>query len=376
MTPADTTKDRHRRLAIFVSFSGQGGVEKMLVNLLHGLLAEGVAVDLLLARAEGPFVDSVPDAVNRIHLKAGHTAWCVPELARYLRRARPAALLAVKDRAIRAAVRARRLARVDTRVVGRLGTNLGASLAHQPAWRAAIRQAPMRRIYRHIDAVITVSEGVAADTHNVTGLSVERIHVVRNPVITAALRTNARGPSPHPWLDDADVPVVVGMGRLTAQKNFATLIRGFAELCKQTTCRLIICGEGPERDALERLIHELNLEDWVTLTGFVDNPAAVLARADLFVLSSRWEGSPNVLTEAMALGTPVVATDCPSGPGETLAGGRYGKLVPVGNADALARAMQETLEAPLAARDIRSAVSAYDVATATRGYVSILFDGR
>ena len=375
MSLAEATCGRPPHLAIFVSFSGQGGVERMLVNLLHGLLAEGVAVDLLLARARGPFVDQVPDGINRVHLKAGHTAWCVPELARYLRRTRPTALLAVKDRAIRGAIRARHLARVETRIVGRLGTNLDASLAYQPAWQAALRRAPMKRVYRHVDAIIAVSDGVAADTHSVTGLPFERIRVVRNPVITDTLRHQADGPSPHPWLDDDVMPVVVGMGRLTEQKDFDTLIRAFSELRHQTPCRLVIFGDGPRHDALVDLIQTLDLDDCVTLAGFVDNPAAALARADLFVLSSRWEGSPNVLTEAMALGTPVVATDCPSGPREILADGRYGTLVPVRDTAVLARAMHNTLKAPLAADDIRSAVSAYEVATATRGYLSVLLNG-
>ncbi|NNC23967.1 glycosyltransferase [Salinisphaera sp. USBA-960] len=365
-----------RRLAIFVSFSGQGGVEHMLVNLLDGLVAEGVAVDLLLARTEGPFVASIPDSVNQIRLRARHTAWCVPELALYLARNRPPALLAVKDRAIRAALRARWLARVDTRLVGRLGTNLGASLAGKSAAAAALRRLPMRRVYRHVDGLIAVSDGVAADSHRVTGLPAERIETVRNPVVTATLFERASEPCPHPWPGDGGSPVIVGIGRLTEQKGWTTLLDAFAELRRTRDCRLLIVGEGPERAAITRRIESLALADCVALAGFVENPAAILARADMFVLSSRWEGSPNALTEALAIGTPVVATDCPSGPREILADGRFGPLVPVDAVSPLAEAMRETLAHPLPAEFLQQAVAGYDTATATRRYLEVVDPGR
>lgn len=230
----------------------------------------------------------------------------------------------------------------------------------------------MRRIYQRVDRVIAVSDGVAADTCAATQLPADRITVVRNPVVSKALTAQAATACPHPWPDEGSTPVIIGIGRLTAQKDFETLIRAFAKIREQRDCRLLILGDGPEREALRQLIATLGLDENIELAGFVDNAAAALSRADLFVLSSRWEGSPNALTEALALGTPVVATDCPSGPAETLDNGRIAPLVPVGDVEALARAMGETLDAPPSAAALQAAVADYDVATSTRAYLEVL----
>jgi glycosyltransferase involved in cell wall biosynthesis len=168
------------------------------------------------------------------------------------------------------------------------------------------------------------------------------------------------------------LPVIVGAGRLQQQKDFPTLIRAFAQLNRARPCRLLLLGDGRERSVLEALIAQLGIGTDVQLPGFQHNPYPFLARADLFVLSSAWEGSPNVLTEALALGTPVVATDCPSGPREVLDDGRFGRLVPVGDADALLHAMADTLDAPLPARTLGAAVVEYVVDASAQRYLALL----
>ena len=155
--------------------------------------------------------------------------------------------------------------------------------------------------------------------------------------------------------------MIVGIGRLTRQKDFPTLIRAFAAVRKKLPCRLIILGEGKDRGGLEHLAKRLSLSEQIAMPGFVENPYAYLKRAALFVLSSAWEGSPNALTEALALGVPVVATDCPSGPREILKDGAIGCLVPVGDPDALAAAMLATLSAPPDETLLKSAVREYTV---------------
>jgi glycosyltransferase involved in cell wall biosynthesis len=166
--------------------------------------------------------------------------------------------------------------------------------------------------------------------------------------------------------------VIVGAGRLQRQKDFPTLIRAFGLVRGEHPCRLIILGDGSGRSRLEGLAAELDLDADVDMPGFQANPYPFMARADLFVLSSAWEGSPNVLTEAMALGTPVVSTDCPSGPHELLDGGRFGPLVPVGDPQALARAMIETLEQPLPAHSLKSAVAEYNQDRSARRYLEAM----
>ncbi len=371
-TESDTTNLEPRRLAILISFSGEGGVERMVLNLLEGLADTGVAVDLLAIRAESAHLDRLPPDVRLIDLGVRHTGLAVLPVAGYLRRERPAAMLAAKDRAIRAAILARRLAGWHGRLVGRMGTNLSAALAGRSAATRWLRTAPMRALYGGVDRVIAVSEGVAEDTLRVTGLPASQVVVVRNPVVSSHLTELAAAPCPHPWLQATGVPVILAAGRLTEQKDFATLLCAFARLRTETPVRLIILGEGRLRGALDGLARQLGVSDDVALPGFAANPYAWMSRASQFVLSSAWEGSPNVLTEALALGVPAVSTDCPSGPREVLAGGRYGVLVPVGDAAGLAEAMRDTLAAPLPAATLRQAVSAYTVAAATQGYLAEL----
>ena len=360
------------RLAVLISFSGEGGVERMVLNLVEGFAARGVKVDLLAIRADSAHLGALPAGVRLIDLGVRHSALAVPPLARYLRRVRPDALLAAKDRAIRAAVAARGLAGVPCRIVGRLGTNLSAALEGRAGLARWLRVAPMRLFYPHVDHVVCVSDGVKADAARLTGLPDARLSVVRNPVVTPRLAALAADTVDHPWAADASVPLILGAGRLTEQKDFPTLIRAFARLRAARPARLVILGEGRGRARLERLAAELGVAADVALPGFASNPYAWMARTRLFVLSSAWEGSPNVLTEALALGVPSVATDCPSGPREILAGGRWGSLVPVGDDAALAAAMAATLDAPQPPDVLRAAVAAYTRDAAAAAYLSIL----
>jgi glycosyltransferase involved in cell wall biosynthesis len=363
-------------LAVFASFSGAGGVERMLVNLVRGFLDLGQPVELVLVKAQGPHLERLPPEVRQVRLAAGHTQLAVPALARYLRERRPPALLAAKDRAGRTAVLARGLAQSGTPIVLRLGTNLSTAMAGRGAIQRWLRFLPIRLLYPRIERVVAVSEGVAEDTARIARLPRGSITVIRNPVITPELADQAAEPCPHPWLQGAEVPVILAAGRLQRQKDFPTLIRAFGHLRAGRRCRLVILGEGRGRVGLEVLIRELGLTGEVDLPGFQANPYPFLARAALFVLSSAWEGSPNVLTEALALGVPAVSTDCPSGPSEILDGGRFGPLVPVGDVPALAAAMAATLDRPLPAEVLKSAVSAYEQGQSARRYLQVLGLGR
>jgi glycosyltransferase involved in cell wall biosynthesis len=360
-------------LSILVSFSGEGGVERMVLNLVNALAELGLQIDLLLIKTRSRHLDEIHPAVNRIELGSRHTATSLLPLTRYLKRTQPPCLLAAKDRAGRMAVIARALARAsDTRLVMRLGTNLTAAFAHKSSWRFFLRRLPIRLLYPHIDRIIAVSEGVRQDTLAVSGVDQERVVVVRNPVITPRLIEAAAAPLPNPWLDDPEYPVILAVGRLTLQKDFATLLRAFADLRKHRPCRLIILGDGRQRETLLELSHELCITEALALPGFTPNPYAYMKRADLFVLSSRWEGSPNVLTEAMALGTPVVSTDCPSGPSELLDQGRIAPLVPVGDWQALSNAMQQVLDHPPERSLLRESVEEYNAHQSASRYLEIL----
>lgn len=366
--------DGGQSLTLFASFSGQGGVEKMLLNLARGLSARGVAVHLVLARAEGAWLEHLPAGIRVTDLGCRHTFTALGRLAALLRRERPGRLLVAKDRAIKTALLARRLAGVEVTLVGRLGTNVSGALAGRGALRRRLWHAGMRWFYHRLDGVVAVSEGVRDDILAITAMDPARLRVIRNPVITPDLEERARQTPDHPWLTDKVHPVVMGMGRLTRQKDFATLISAFARVRAATPCRLLILGEGRDRDGLMAKARALGVAADVDLAGFQGNPYAYLARADLFVLSSRWEGSPNALTEAMALGVPVVATDCPSGPSELLRGGRVAPLVAVGDAAGLARAMAAVLEAPPPPEILKAAVADYTMERAAAAYLGFFDD--
>ena len=363
----------NNKIAVFVSFSGLGGVERMIMHLCEGFVEQGISVDLLLINGRKP-LSPIPSGVRAISLGASHTYTSFFSLVEYLRRHRPAALLAAKNRANEVAIMARQMAGVPTRIIVRMGTTLSAALEGKPGVRKMLWYQPMRFIYPRCDAVVAVSRGVADDMIRITGVCRSKIHVIPNPVITSGMARMAAQPAPHLWLTAPDLPVVMGVGRLTHQKNFNTLIRAFAILTRNIPSRLIILGEGKERIALENLVARLDLTARVDFPGHVENPHAYVARASLFVLSSLWEGSPNVLTEALALGTPVVATDCPSGPREILAKGRYGPLVPMGDPGAMALAMEKVLRHPPDKNALVQTVAQYRVDKSSRHYLDVLLD--
>jgi len=360
------------RVAVLLSYSGDGGVERMMNALIAGMIEAGQTVDVLVLKRRGGHYAAIPEAANVVALGTDHAATAVPALVRYLREARPSALLAAKDRAGRAALRARHRAGVPTRIVVRIGNTLSESLAGRGWLRSLLRYWPIRRWYPRADAIVAVSQGVADDVVATSGADRARVHVVRNPVIAPELDRLADEAPDHDWLRSHATPVLLAVGRLTRQKDFPTLLRAVSRVGDTAGVRLIVLGEGEDRDSLERLAAELGLAKRVVFPGFVDNPYGWMRAADLLVLSSAWEGSPNVLTEALYLGTPVVATDCRSGPREVLADGRYGPLVPVGDDAALARAIEATLADPLPAATLREAVRDYTRERSTRRYLEVM----
>jgi glycosyltransferase involved in cell wall biosynthesis len=363
-----------KKLAVLISFSGEGGVERMVTNLVVEFARQpDLSVDLVLLRDDSRHLRDLPANINIVRLGVRHSGLSLPALVRYLRRARPDAMLVAKDRAGRAALTARQLAGVSTRIVLRLGTTLSEAMQDKGRLVRWLRYWPIRKLYPLADGIVAVSQGVADDIAGIVEMPAGHIHVVRNPVITPALARLAAETVEHPWFGPGQPPVVMGIGRLTRQKDFATLIRAFAHVRHRLgPLRLIILGEGRDREALMHLAEDEGVLEDVALPGFMSNPYAWLSRASLFVLSSRWEGSPNALTEAMALGIPVVSTDCPSGPREVLAGGRYGPLVPVGDHQALAEAMSRVLARPEPAQSLRDAVQEYRSEVSARRYLEVL----
>lgn len=397
---------RNPHIALLLSSLAGGGSERSLLRLAHAFAAEGCRVDLVVCRAEGPYRSEVPQGVRLIPLKAAGSAvarlhalradpngfvalarpvllpwksWrrlaYLPDMVRYLDRERPDALLAASTFMNVLAIWARRLSRAPVRVVISERNQLSVSLACGPgarAWRRRFARPLVRRTYGWADAITTVSNGVAEDLAAFASLPPERIVAIYNPSNTPALAAAAQLALEHPWFGPGTPPVVLAAGRLEPQKDFPTLLRAFARVRARRDVRLVILGEGRQRIRLQALARELEVADTVDMPGFVANPWAYMARAALFVLSSRFEGFPNVLVEAMACGCPVVSTECPSGPAEILDRGRYGALVPVGDDAALAHAIERALDdSPDRAR-LKARAQEFSVERARDRYLDLL----
>lgn len=361
-------------VALFVPSLRGGGAERVALNLARGFADLGVPTDLVAASGRGEFAGQIPAGVRLVDLESSRVILSLPALVAYLRRERPAAIIAFMDHAGIIALWARRLSGISTRVICTVHNTVTTAAPSSSSFRSRLMPRFLRAFYPSADAVVAVSHGVAKGLSDATGFPLQRIQVIYNPVITAEMIAGAVHEPGHPWLVDGGPPVVLGVGRLTRQKDFESLIRAFARVRQQRAARLLILGEGEERSALQALVRELDIDSDVALPGFVADAHACMARAAVFVLSSAWEGLPTVLIEALAVGTQVVATDCPSGPREILRGGELGRLVPTGDVAALAEGILAALAGSVR-RVPLSELSEYTQATATGAYLHLTHNG-
>jgi glycosyltransferase involved in cell wall biosynthesis len=383
-------------------------MERSMLRLGEAFIASGLAVDLVVDQAKGELLHDVPPTARMIELVKGPVfrarghglladpgSWRLvlqlkrgmgvlkplvrrlPSLVAYLRDTRPDAVLAAEPRYNLMAVWARRVAGLDCRII---------LSEHNQVSRGAIKTSPwgqpdlipsLRRAYLKADAIVAVSNGVADDLAAYAGIPRQRITTVHNPVVGPDLLAKAKQAPDHPWLAPDQPPVILGAGRLHPQKDFRTLIRAFARLRPKRPVRLIILGAasqanpgGPEE--MKALAAQLGIADDVDIPGFDCNPFSYMSRASVFVLSSAYEGLGNVLIEALACGTPVVSTDCPSGPREILDNGRYGPLVPVGDVAALAAAISNVLDDPPSSEVLRARAQLFTVERAAKRYLELL----
>ena len=329
------------QLVIFAPFKAWGGIERKMLILSREFLQLGIRPRLVLTRGgQVPYPEELPEAVEVVDLQSRGKFDSLFKLRRLLRQEPPAAVLTAKDHSAKVAVLGRMLGWVPSPVFVKVTNTPSQTLRRRFKRRSA------RWLYRHADRVIAISEGVRDDLIEHFDVDPERIEVIYNPTVTPDIPERVKAPVDHPWFAGDGPPVIVGAGRLTPQKDFATLLDAFARVHERRAVRLVILGEGPLREALLEQARRLGVAEAVDLPGYVPDPLPYFARAGVFCLSSRYEGLGNVLIEALAAGAPAVATDCPSGPAEILQHGRIGPLVPVADADALAAALEATLENP------------------------------
>ena len=345
----------------------RGGGERVLLQLARSFLAAGREVHLAVLLGGGALRCEVPsDVVLHELVTSGHprgfslARQAFPKLVRLMRAIRPDAVLSTMTGTNLLTILACMLARVDSRLVLREAASL-VNVKNSP------KLLMMRWLYPRATELVAVSTGIAQELRGL-GLTENRINVIHNPVDAERLRRLAANELP-PKLRDK-TPYIVSIGRLAEQKDQQTLLRAYALSPLRKSHRLVIVGEGNQRPSLEQLGRDLGIDDRLLLLGAMDNPYPVLAGASLHVLSSRWEGYPNVLLEALALGVPVVSCDCPHGPRELLDGGRHGRLAPVADANALACAMVAELAQPSSRSE--SVVAAHAPRMIGSRYLSLL----
>lgn len=362
------------QIAILLPDLRGGGAERVCIYLANEFVARGLRVDMVLMQATGQLTGLLDPRVRMIDLQASRVRNAFVPLAGYLRKERPAAVLANMWPLPIAALAARLLARRRVRVVGVEHTTWSRSELYANGWTRLQIRWSMRWLYRWLDAVVAVSVGAAADLVRIGAVNRSILRVIYNPISRSMAAFPGLAELPHAWRD-ATGDRILAVGTLKAIKDFPTLLHAIAKLRQKRDARLVILGDGDERPALEQLTASLGLQGTVTMPGFVSDTRQYYAAANVFVLSSTGEGFGNVIVEALEQGTPVVSTDCPSGPREILEDGKYGTLVPVGDVDALAKAMDEALSREHDRDALKRRAQDFSVEKAADAYLDLLLPG-
>lgn len=362
---------RKTTIAILLPDLHGGGTERVNLDLAYEFERAGYHVQFVLMQAEGDFLAEAGKAFSIVDLNVRRIRSLPLALTRYLRRYRPDALLASMWPLTVIAPLARYWSGCDCRVV--VAEHCPLSMQYRD-WgylhRIGLRLS-MAVGYRLADDRVCVSDGVVKDTASLSGLEPESFTMIHNPVpVCSEPSVKALQDAEALWSGSRGARVLT-VGRMKKEKNHALLMRAFAEL-EQPDARLMFVGDGTERASLTSLAQELGIESRVIFAGFCHDPTPFYKTADVFALSSDYEGFGNVIVEAMACGTPVVSTDCPSGPGEILSGGRYGRLVPVGDVAALTRGIQEVLEHGMPADLLRRRAADFGLEQAANGYLELI----
>lgn len=358
------------RIALLVPDLRIGGTERLTLNLASELSRRDYCVDIVLVREQGELLEEIPEAVRIVALGARRMRYTIPPLTRYLNRNKPAALLAAMWPLTIFAILATRIARSDCRVVVSEHNTLS-SIPALGGLRGLLARATIRTLYPCADGIVAVSRGMAQDLAAFGGLNREAITVIYNPACEPRTKNNVRTRITEAWTTGEHAKIV-NVGSLKEQKDHHTLLEAVKTLSEELAVRLLILGDGPLREELEAEVTRLGLTHVVFMPGNARNPFPFLRTADLFVLSSKYEGFGIVLAEALQCGTPIVSTDCPSGPREVLQDGKYGKLVPVGDVDALAQAMLESLKSPPASQLLVERGQVYSLERAADEYLDML----
>ena len=361
-----------KRIALVLPDLGGGGAERVMLTLADEFVARGIAVDIVLMRCKGVFLKQVPQTLRLVDLKAPRVRQVPLAFRRYLRAERPDAVIANMWPLTTACIIARALAGSKARILACEHASLSKMYRDWGWLHGFLLRRSLAALYPFADVRAAVSSGVADDLAAITGIDRSRFDVVYNPIAVGPPTSDEAAAVGCAWQGWTGKRIIT-VGALKDEKNQALLFHAFARLLETVDARLMLLGEGPLRGELEALSRKLGVADKIVMPGFVTDPAPFYRTADLFVLSSDYEGFGNVIVEALACGLPAVSTDCPSGPAEILEKGRWGRLTPVGDALALADAMAESLAAEHDREALRRRAADFSPALAAKQYLQLLF---
>jgi glycosyltransferase involved in cell wall biosynthesis len=351
----------NQKIALLSSSLGGGGAERVISILANGFQSAGFIVDVVVLQAGGEFESDLHESIRLVDLRAPRASGAIRSLSAYFREARPDVVLSTQAHVNTLAILARLHSRISTTLIVRESNTPVATARLARSFRSYTMLLAARAAYTLADYIVAPSEGVRDELIRTLRFRARRVRRINNPLPLSVIHARAREHIDHPWFSSGSIPVIVAIGRLSTQKDFDTVLEALVLVRQHREARLVILGEGGERERLERRIGELGLTAHVSMPGFVANPFAYLARSSVYVLSSPSEGMPNTLLEAMAVGVPVVATDCPSGPREMLRGGRWGRLVAVGSAVQMADGILAALDGRLGAPTKEELAAEYGV---------------
>ncbi len=358
------------RIAFVLNNLSGGGAERVAVNVANTLASMGHDVTLILNFKRGPYLADVTPEVKILEL-GQRMLRALPKLIMTLRRARFEAVLTVLDQPSIACLLVKPFIGPTKVIVVECNNPLASDAGvTSHVWKAI--RALRAKLYPKADHIIAKSEGIRSalvSNFNCTGA---KITAIANPLDLTRVERMKTEPADLVLPETDKRPLLIAVGRLSFQKDFGTLIDAVALLQKRRSVRLVILGEGDLRQELEAKIAQLDLTDSVSLPGFVSNPYALIAQSDAFVLSSRWEGWPNALVEALACGAQVVSTDCESGPREILVDGQFGALVPIGDSPAMADALEKALDTDTDTDALVRHVSSFSPQTIAAKYAEII----
>ncbi len=360
-------------VGIFLPNLTVGGVERVITTLSHEFVSRGIQTDIVLVEAQGELLDQLPDGVSVVDLDCSRLRYSLPGVCQYLLKANPDVLLSAMNPPNIISLLATMITPVDTRCAISVHCSISPVYTDTESSKRKLILKGMKSLYNHSDQVITVSEGVAQDVSMTLGINRSATKVIYNPFSIGDIQSQSTDSVDHPWFN-SNSQVVLSAGRLSPEKDFTTLLRAFHQVSQGTDRKLVILGDGKQRETLLSLAQDLQIDQVVDLPGYVENPYKYMRQADVFTLSSSLEGFGNVLVEAMAVGTPVVSTDCPVGPSEILEDGEWGSLVPVSDESALATAIDNTLANPPEREKLVERARDFDSETIAEEYVEVLFN--